>query len=251
MKNVKKFYDSKGWSIISNNFKDAELFEDLRDCAKEYVSSCRLKILNHIPVKGDNLLDFASGPIQYKEYLKYSRNFKLRHCVDFSKDAINQAKKKIGIKGRFYCNDFLKLNFKENYFDCIISLHTLYHIEKKKQTTAINKLLKILKKDKPLIIVYSNPETIINKIKRILKIKSKKKKIYFYCYNLEWWKKFSKIAVVKFYPWRSFSAQHQKMIFPNNILGKVMFIFLSFLEKNFPQFFVKNFQYPIIVLTKK
>ena len=58
------------------------------------MSDCRKRLLNHIPKKGLNILDFASGPIQYKEYLEYSKNFKFRHCVDFSKDAIKIAKKK-------------------------------------------------------------------------------------------------------------------------------------------------------------
>ena len=38
-----------------------------------------------LPEKGKDILDFASGPIQYKEYLTYSKNFKKRHCVDFSR----------------------------------------------------------------------------------------------------------------------------------------------------------------------
>ena len=41
--------------------------------------------------KGFHILDFASGPIQYPEYLDYSKNFKIRHCVDFSKLAIREG----------------------------------------------------------------------------------------------------------------------------------------------------------------
>ena len=42
-----------------------------------------------------------------------------------------------------------------------------------------------------------------------------------------------------------------KIIFPNNLLGKIMFSILFFLEDKFKDFFVKNFQYQIIVLKKK
>ena len=111
--NVYKFYNEEGWSQSEKNTKDAILFEDLRPVAKNYVSYCRYKINDFLPEKGKDILDFASGPIQYKEYLTYSKNFKKRHCVDFSKDAINLARKKIGKKGKFYCNDFLKLNLKK------------------------------------------------------------------------------------------------------------------------------------------
>ena len=99
--NVFKFYNEGGWTERKKNTKDAILFEDLRPVAKEYVSHCRNKINQFIAKKGDHILDFASGPIQYKEYLKYSKNFRIRHCVDFSKDAITVAKKKLVSKENF------------------------------------------------------------------------------------------------------------------------------------------------------
>ena len=99
IKYVNKFYNENGWYKKKENTLDAILFEDLRNCAKTYVSKCRLRLMRHIPKKGINLLDFASGPIQYPEYFKYSKNFKVRHCVDFSKIAIKTAKKKTWLKG--------------------------------------------------------------------------------------------------------------------------------------------------------
>ena len=92
--NIYKFYNNLGWNEKNKVFKDAELFEDLRHNSKTYISKCRRRLLEYIPEKGNHILDFASGPIQYKEYLEYSKNFKLRHCVDFSKTAIREAKKK-------------------------------------------------------------------------------------------------------------------------------------------------------------
>ena len=250
--NVFKFYNEGGWSEREKITKDAELFEDLRVIAEEYVTHCRKKINYYIAKKGVHFLDFASGPIQYKEYLEYSKNFKIRHCVDFSKDAIKKAKIKLKKKGKYYCKDFLKINFKNNFFDTIVSLHTIYHISKNKQADVVKKLISISKKNSPIIIVYSNPKTIINKIKNILFIKKRKNNnnIYFYSHKNEWWKQFSNIADVKLYPWRSFSSQHQKIFFPNNIIGKLMFKILMNLEKNFPHFFTKYFQYLIIIIRK-
>lgn len=250
--NIYNFYNQRGWTEKNNISKDAELFEDLRDCAKNYVSRCRNKLNSFIPKKGNNILDFASGPIQYEEYLKYSKNFKHRHCVDFSKKAILEAKKKLRNKGKYYCKDFMKINFKKNYFDCSISLHTIYHIDKNKQKEAVKKLINITKKNKPVIIVYSNPNTLINKLKKLINMKnSKKQKIYFYCHNLNWWLQFKKYADVKIYPWRSFSSQHQKIIMPNNFIGKILFKILILLENSFEKFFVNNFQYYTVVIKKK
>ena len=157
--------------------------------------------------------------------MAYSRGFKKRHCVDFSIQAINSAKKKIGKKGKFFCDDFLKIKFRESYFDAIVSLHTLYHISKNKQEKVVRKLIRISKKNSPIIIVYSNSNTLVNIFKKIIfyKKKAKQKKLYFYCHNFRWWKRFSKDAKVEFYPWRSFSSQHQKILFPSNLFGKFLF----------------------------
>lgn len=252
MKSVKNFYNKSGWVVKNNYSKDAKLFEDLRSYAKEYVSKCRLRVLEHIPIKGgQNILDFASGPIQYKEYLKYSEKFKKRYCVDFSKDAIQEAKKKLGSKGSYYCNDILNINFKKNYFDAIICIHTLYHVNKLDQKKVVKKLLKIAKKGAPIIIIYSNPNTILNRVKRIFAKNNKKQFIYFFCHPNDWWSQFNKEASLKIVPWRSFSSQHQKILFPNNSLGKVMLRILFLFEDKFKNFFSKNFQYPMIILKKK
>ena len=248
---IYKFYNNEGWKKKNKTYKDAELFEDLRYYAKKYVSNCRNRIFNFIPRNGTHLLDFASGPIQYKEYLKYSKNFKVRHCVDFSKDAIKQAKKKIRNKGKYYCNDFFKLNFKKNFFDCCISLHTIYHIKKNSQKKAVAKLLNITKKKSPVIILYSNPETLVSRLSKIFKLKRKKEhSIYFYCHPIKWWNQFKNTATIEMYPWRSFSSGHQKIIFPNNVIGKIIFDFIFKLENLFGNFFINNFQYYIIVLRK-
>lgn len=252
MKSIKKFYNNSGWKKKIGDTKDSVLFEDLRQCAEEYVSRCRLRILKYIPKNGGkNILDFASGPIQYKEYLEYSKKFKIRHCVDFSKTAIDQAKIKLGNKGKYYLKDFTKINFKKNYFDCVVSLHTIYHINKKIQRSVILKMLKISKRGAPVIIVYSNPNTLINYLKNILFFKKKKNKLYFYCYPNKWWFQFQKFADINIYPWRSFSSNHQKILFPNNFFGKILFKICYFLEETFPNFFVNYFQYQVIVLKKK
>ena len=261
MKSVHSFYNSQGWKIFSNHYEDANINEDLRLNSREYVSKCRKRILRYIPNKGSNILDFASGPIQYKEYLQYSRKFNYRHCVDFSKDAIKIAKSKIGKKGKFYCKDFLDINFKKNYFDCILSIHTIYHIHKNKQKKAIKKLLSISRDNTPIIIIYSNPNNIISKIKLLISFnkikfffsnkKSKKNSIYFYCHPISWWMQFENEAIVNVYPWRSFSSIHQKFLIPDNLLGKKLFKLLFYLEDKFKNFFINNFQYYTIVLKKK
>lgn len=262
---VSKFYNTVGWETEGEVTEDARRFEDLRECAKEYVSKCRLRVLRHIPDHGENILDMASGPIQYKEYLEYSRNYKKRYCVDLSSKALDDAKKKIGDRGVFLCGSFFDIALEEDFFDCTISLHTIYHIDKDKQEEVVRKLLAVTKPGKPIIIVYNNPHTLARYFKlpfhflrRIGKALMKTKKdnekeagLYFFAHPIRWWDRFRDVADIQIMPWRSFSSSHQKALIPNSRFGKKIFDILFNIEEQFPIFFVKHFEYPMIILKKR
>jgi ubiquinone/menaquinone biosynthesis C-methylase UbiE len=260
---VSRFYNEGGWVTVDGLTEDARQFEDLRSVAENYVSKCRLRVLTHIPKSGDKILDMASGPIQFPEYLEYSKNFNKRYCVDLSSAALDQAKKKILDHGVFLHGSFFAMEFQKDYFDCSISLHTIYHIDKDKQEEAVRKLIHVTKAGHPIIIVYSNPNTLLSvlgrpvrKAKKLLQFFKKTSEsdnlsLYFYSHPLSWWNKFSDIAIVKIYPFRSFASHHQKRLFPSSSLGSKMLGKLFHFEERFPRFFVKFFQYPMIVLTKR
>lgn len=262
--NVSTFYNTVGWKIEEEITEDAKRFEDLREHAKQYVSKCRLRVLRYIPDNGENILDMASGPIQYPEYLLYSKNFKKRYCVDLSSEALECAKRKIGDHGVFLHGSFFDIPMDENFFDCSISLHTIYHIDKTRQEEAVRKLVYVTKPGKPVIIVYGNPNTfmsvlsipfrLLRKIKSIFMKLAKKEKpsgLYFFAYPIKWWNRFNDISTVKILPWRSFGKDQQQRFIPNNKIGSKMFDILFNLEERHPKFFVKHFAYPMIILTKK
>jgi len=265
---VSIFYNTAGWETEGDITEDARRWEDLREHAKVYVSMCRLRVLRHIPDNGVNILDMGSGPIQFKEYLEYSKHFKKRYCVDLSSGALEKAKKIIGDHGVFLHGSFLTIPMEEGFFDCAVSLHTVYHIEKDRQEEAVRKLIYVTKAGKPVIIVYSNPHTFVSflislpfrllrRMKSILKELGNKRKregdvdVYFHAHPIEWWNRFSDIASVEIFPWRSFDADTQKRLIPNNKIGRKMFDVLFNLEERFPDIFVKHFQYPMIILTKR
>jgi ubiquinone/menaquinone biosynthesis C-methylase UbiE len=266
---VSKFYNERGWNVERGITEDAKRWEDLREYAQEYVSKCRLRVLRHIPQSGINMLDMASGPIQYKEYLEFSRNFEKRYCVDLSKAALDQARGKIGDHGVFLHGSFFDMGLENDFFDCSISLHTIYHIDKDKQEDAVRKLIDVTKPSKPIIIVYCNPNTLLaylrfpfgllRSIKRaVLSIfrkgelnKPNEIELYFYAHPIKWWNRFRDETEVKLLPWRSFSSDDQKRLIPNTIFGKKMLMVLYAMEDTFPNLFVRYFQYPMIILTKK
>jgi ubiquinone/menaquinone biosynthesis C-methylase UbiE len=269
---VSKFYNKLGWETDVGITEDARRFEDLRESAKDYLSKCRLRVLRHIPETGENILDMASGPIQYEEYLEYSKNFKKRYCVDLSSTALEDAKKKIGDHGVFLNGSFFDIPLDENFFDCAISLHTIYHIDKDKQEEAVRKLIYVTKPGQPIIVVYSNPSKIFKWVSRLIRLpflllrkpkelleklikKSVQKKdldLYFYTHPIKWWNRFGDVATnIKIMPWRSLNTDIQKCLIPNNEMGKKMFDMIFNLEERFPNFFVKYFCYSMIIITKR
>ena len=269
---VSEFYNKVGWETDVGITEDARRFEDLRESAEDYLSKCRLRVLRYIPENGENILDMASGPIQYKEYLQYSRNFKKRYCVDLSSSALEDAKKKIGDHGVFLKGSFFDIPLDENFFDCAISLHTIYHIDKDKQEEAVRKLIYVTKPGQPIIVVYSNPSKIFKWVARLIRLpffllskpkelleklikKSVQKKdldLYFYTHPNKWWNRFSDVAAnIKIMPWKSLNTNLQKCLIPNNKMGKKMFDMIFNLEERFPNFFAKYFCYSMIIITKK
>jgi ubiquinone/menaquinone biosynthesis C-methylase UbiE len=263
-KMVSKFYNEVGWNLKNGITEDAIRFEDLRDCAADYVSKCRMRVFDYIPSNGQNILDMASGPIQYPEYLTYSKNFSKRYCVDLSDDALEQARKKILDHGVYINDSFFNIDFEDNFFDCSISLHTIYHIQAEKQEEAVRKLLRITKADGPVIIVYSNRNTFLSILKWPLrKLRELKNylhdriavkqdvEFYFHPHNFSWWNRFSDVAEIEIVPWRSFNSKDQKLLFPSNGFGRSMFNILYKLENKYPYFFSRYFQYPMIILRKK
>jgi len=264
---VRNFYSNVGWKEEYGVTEDARLWEDLRPCAREYVSKCRLRVLRHIPASGARILDMASGPIQYPEYLAYSKNFAKRYCVDLSMEALESAKAKIGERGVYLCGSFFDLELDSDMFDCVISLHTLYHIDSKLQEHAVRKLIRVCKPGASVVIVYSNPNCLPARLKRLLlaariigraNVRSAtvgsanaNEGLYVFHHPLAWWEQFSDETDVQIYPWRSLGSRDQKRFIPDNAVGRAIFSLLYKAENLFPWFFVRYFQYPMIVLTKK
>lgn len=266
---VSKFYNTHGWETRDGVSEDMRAFEDLREHARKYVSKTYLRVMRHIPERGENMLDMASGPIETKEYVAYSKNFKKRYCIDLSAKALESAKRNIGDHGVFLHGSFFDIPLEDNFFDCTISLHTIYHMDKDRQEEAVRKLIKVTKPERPLIVAYRNPTTLFGWLRSSFPIRLIRKaagllkkpvpaiedeygaRLYFHAHPIEWWDRFRDVASVEIFPARSFTSTTQKKLIPNNKIGGVMLDVLFSLEDRFPSFFAKNFEYPIIVITKK
>jgi SAM-dependent methyltransferase len=257
---VRTLYETTGWSAVGGVTGDAHAFEDLRGAAQSYVSKCRLRVLRHLPKRGHRLLDMASGPIQYPEYLEYSKGFDTRVCVDLSQRALDMAKSKLGAHGEYHLGDFLDLSIEQ--VDAAISLHTIYHIHTSRQEAAVRKLIDVTKPGGTIVIIYSNPDyfvsALLSPLRKMARLFRPRKSegetldtIYFHRYPLKWWRRFADFGTVQILPWRTFPVRAQRAFFPDNRLGSTMLSHLFALEERYPRFFAAIGCYPMIIITKK
>lgn len=91
----------------------------------------------------------------------------------------------------------------------------------------------------------------IKQLRKTRKGKGEEPVLYFFAHPIRWWDRFHDVADKKIMPWRSFHSDIQKALIPNNKFGKKVFDILFNMEEQFPDFFVKHFQYPMIILKKK
>lgn len=257
---VKSFYDNKGWVVDEHGHStDSLLWEDLRFIAKHYVSACRRKVLRCLPAHGELILDAASGPIQYPEYLEYSQGFKRRVCVDIAQVALHQARKKLGDHGAYCCTSILNMPFEANTFEAVISLHTIYHIDASEQEAAVRGLIFVAKPNAPIIIVYSNPNRFASRVKHKFQFAKKHMRqkapndqwLYFYAYPLSWWKRFEDQCTVSINCWRFLTATESKKLIPNFFLGRWLFKIVLAYEEYFPRSATQLGAYPMLILRKK
>jgi SAM-dependent methyltransferase len=114
-----------------------------------------LRVARYLPAQGELLLDAGSGPIQYPEYLEYSRGFRRRVCLDISRRALLEARRRIGDHGAFVVGDIANMPFRSGVFDAAVSLHTIHHLPSDEQRHAFEDMCRVLAPQGKAVVVYS------------------------------------------------------------------------------------------------
>lgn len=152
---VREFYDAVGWQLIDEGLYQNAGYEDLRPVSQEYIQRCHRRVGRHLPLHGKLILDAGSGPIQYPEYLEYSRGFRYRVCLDVSRQALNEARRRIGGHGLYVAADIANLPFPANTFEGVVSLHTVHHLPEGEHRLAFEELCRVLATQGKGVVVYS------------------------------------------------------------------------------------------------
>lgn len=276
---VREFYDQIGWSQVGDGLYQNARYEDLRPVAQEYIHKCHLRVNRYLDSKGDLFLDAGSGPVQWKEYLAYSENYKYRVCADLSITALKEARERLGDRGLYVVMDIAHLPFKADAFDGLVSMHTIHHLPPQDHKTAYAELVRVLKPGHRAVVVngWSNPplmrfaDRLANLFRRMSSRKAnvapaeqetkfetaKNSKAeepagtFVHKSNAGWLREQLKdVTPIEIYCWRSVSTKITRT-FVHGSSGKILLRFIFWLEELFPRYFGENGQYPIVAIKKQ
>ncbi len=282
---VRQFYDEIGWQEIGEGVYQNARYEDLRPVSWEYIHKCHLRVGRHLSPDGRFMLDAGSGPIQYPEYLDYSRGYEARVCADISIVALVEARQRIGDRssggqGLFVVADVANLPFDQDIFDGVVSLHTIHHLPIEEHGRAYHELYRVLApsksavvvngwQDSPIMRIFVKPIKWKNRTRKRIRTKvnqylgrpssnnigvpkEKSKGTYVEKHDASWLKKEVGSQInLGIYVWRSVSVRFLRgYIFPN-LGGKWLLRQLYELEERFPHFMGEHGQYPLIVFKKE
>lgn len=281
---VRKFYDDIGWKEIGEGVYQNARYEDLRPVSWEYIHKCHLRVGRYLSQTGKYLLDAGSGPIQYPEYLEYSKGYQARVCADISIVALAEARQRIGDRstggqGMFVVADLANLPFRNDAFDGVVTLHTIHHLPLEEHRLAYQEVHRVLSHSRTAVIVNGWQDSLLmrffvvpikwknrtrKRIKRYIdslrsgqqtaespKPKAKVKGTYVIKHDAEWLKsEIGSIMDLDIFVWRSVSVRFLRgYIFPH-LGGKWLLRKLYDLEERFPRFLGEHGQYPLIVIRK-
>jgi ubiquinone/menaquinone biosynthesis C-methylase UbiE len=267
---VRGFYDDLGWSKNDGAFADAVIYEDLRDVATDYVHRCHLRVMEHLPKSGRYLLDVASGPIQYDEYLRYSDGHERRVCVDISFRALVEAQKRLGDKGIYLVADVTCLPVADDTFEGVVSLHTIYHVPSTQQETAFHEIYRVLAPGNTAAVIYSwgrhsllmllfflpfwawswLSKRLARKFLQHSEAGVAETALYGHHYGYRWFAARNWPFSYALFSWRSLSPDFTKTYIRSWLFGRAFLRIVFHLENIWPRLLGRIGQYPLIVISK-
>ncbi|MGD9093912.1 MAG: class I SAM-dependent methyltransferase, partial [Anaerolineales bacterium] len=156
---VREFYNQIGWQEVSDGLYQNARYEDLRPVSREYIHRCHMRVKRYLEPAGYLMLDAGSGPIQYPQYLEYSKEYRYRVCADISIVALQEARKRISERGLFVVADVANLPFKPDTFDGVVSLHTIHHLPADEHLQAYREVYRVLAPNRTAVVVNGWPSS--------------------------------------------------------------------------------------------
>lgn len=278
---VRDFYDSIGWQQVGEGLYQNARYEDLRPVSRQYLHRCHLRVLRHLPPSGKLLLDAGSGPIQYPEYLEYSRGFAHRVCLDISIRALREARNRIGSHGLYVVGDLARLPFPSGVFEGLVSLHAVHHLPPQDHERAMRLMYQTLCPGGKAVVVYSWGQrsllmrlfkpavqlavVAIKLYRRMLNREGpdelhapedrtaadRRQGTYTFRYGYRWVREqLGDLPGFEIRVWRSVSTGVLRALIHRRLLGAMWLRMLYWMEERLPHAFGRWGQYPMILFHK-
>jgi SAM-dependent methyltransferase len=286
---VQRFYDQIGWKLVGDEVYQNARYEDLRPVSRQYIHDCHMRVARQLKQQGRYLLDAGSGPVQYPEYLEYSRRFQFRLCADISITALKEARKRVGEQGLYVVADIANLPFVASAFDGVVTLHTIHHLPEAEHLNAFNELYRVLAPGstaavvngwdhsslmalaEPFVRMGNSLRHSIDRLggrnsqpasdespRRRDPAKSKKahkletgKGTFTEKHDAAWIKaEVGQRMPVEILVWRSVTVRFMRALIHPRLGGRFALRLLFWLEESFPHFFGEKGKYPLIVIHK-
>jgi ubiquinone/menaquinone biosynthesis C-methylase UbiE len=270
---VQAFYDSYGWHKNEGGlFNDTVEFTDTRVVAREYQRLCNERIGRELS-SGQFLLDVASGAIPMAEYLEFSRNYRVRICVDFSIRALQEARAKLGDSGLYVLGDITRLPLAPDGVDAVISLHTIYHVPRSEQTRAVDELVRVTRRGGRIVVVYVWASSgamnsyfrlrgCLGNVRRLFSSRGRplatagageatRPPLYFSPQDYDWFaREIAPVYRARLKTWSAVSMVFQARFFNDSRAGRFTRALVKWLEDAFPRLAGRYGQYPMFVIDK-
>jgi SAM-dependent methyltransferase len=277
---VREFYDQVGWQEIGDGLYQNTHYEDLRPVSSHYIHRCHLRLLRHLKPSGAYFLDAGSGPIQYPEYLVYSRGYQHRVCADISITALKEARARIGEHGLFVVADIANLPFKADSFEAAISLHTIHHLPEDEHLQAYRGLSRVLSPGCTAAVVNGWPTSrMMSAFEPLMRFsrrlrsgaarlrgeprpprKARRAKLdedgapkgtFTNRHDYHWVQSVVGAEMpLKILVWRSVSVRFLRTLIHPWLGGRYWLRLLYWLEERYPHYFGEVGQYPLIIIRK-
>jgi SAM-dependent methyltransferase len=254
---VQSFYDEFGWATNdAGEYKDTEVFTVDDQVARRYAYRCDDRIAAQLS-HGDYLLDAASGAIPGDSYMRFSDNYSKRVCLDFSIRALREAQRKLGDRGVYVLGDVTCLPLAEGVIDDAISLHTIYHVPRELQSTAIDELVRVLKPKGKLVVVYTwGASPIMRIVHRLMRRREVERKapekpdLYYSPQGKDWFRTLAARYPAKLKVWSATDLKFNEAFMRDTVAGRLMASLVILAEQVFDPVLARYGHYPLFVFSK-
>ena len=288
---VRQFYDEIGWKLVGEDIYQNARYEDLRPVSRRYIHDCHLRVARFLQPRGRFLLDAGSGPVQYPEYLEYSREYQYRVCADISITALKEARRRLDSHGLYVVADVADLPFMPEVFDGAVSLHTIHHLPEEEHLAAFSELYRVLAPGRSAVVVNGwSSSRLMKSLEPLVRVAYYLRHIFYrlsgkgpyYTEDLDdqpderprkrgrngagdarkgtftnkhdasWIKtEVGGRMPVQILVWRSVTVRFMRAVIHPILGGKLWLRLLYRLEERYPEFFGVNGKYALIVIRKK